>query len=101
MFTPSFLTFFQKNFQHFAQELILQGTDSNVIASRPLISDYYDNLIWGQILFILRYWVHDKSPAFEKTDVAIEKGVTFVFDVMRRNIFDSTFDFVKFLILQK
>ncbi|MFT5617377.1 MAG: hypothetical protein ACI85I_000596 [Arenicella sp.] len=101
VFTPSFLTFFQKNFEHFAQELILQGTDSNVIASRPIISDYYDNLIWGQILSILRYWVQDESPEFEKTDVAIEKGVTFVFDIMRRNVFDSTFDFVKFLILQK
>lgn len=41
--------------------------------------------VWIQFLFLLKFWANDNSPAFESTDVAIEKSVNTAFDV-----FDNT-----------
>ena len=39
----------------------------------------------------------DKSEEFEQTDTAIEKSVNLAFDFMAHGVFDSAFDFGKFL----
>ena len=101
VFTPKFLDFFEKNFKMLAQEFLAEGMDSGEIASRPILSEQYDKMLWTQTLFILRFWANDNSPEFEKTDAAVEKGVNFVFDIMARGVFDSAFDLGKFLIMGK
>ena len=40
----------------------------------------------------------DNSPAFEKTDVAIEKSVKAIFDVFETTPLESILDFGKFLV---
>lgn len=54
-----------------------------------------------QFLFLLKFWIDDQSPAFEKTDVAIEKSVTVIFDVFETTPLDSILDFGKFLVQDK
>lgn len=56
---------------------------------------------WAQFLSILKYWLDDTSPNFEKTDVFIEKSVKASFDVLYNVPFESVLDFGKFLWKEK
>lgn len=53
---------------------------------------------WSQFLVILRFWIKDGSPGFEKTDVMIEKTINTTFDVVDTTPIDRVVDYVKFLI---
>lgn len=52
---------------------------------------------WVQFLFLLRFWMDDKSAGFEKTDMAIEKSVNTIFDLFDNTPLDTIIDFGKFL----
>ncbi len=52
---------------------------------------------WLQLLFLLRFWMRDGSPGFEKTDMAIEKSVNTIFDVFDNTPLERVLDFGKFL----
>lgn len=105
--SKSFLTLpkesaeFKEKFKAFANEIILEGKETEEIASRPVISDRYDEALWVQVGFIFRYWLEDTSPRFEKTDAAIEKSVNLGFDLMGKSAIDSFLDFAKFMYQSK
>jgi AcrR family transcriptional regulator len=92
---------FKNKFKDFANEIILEGKETEEIASRPIISDRYDEAMWFQAWFVLRYWLDDSSPRFEKTDAAIEKSVNLAFDLMGKSALDSFLDFAKFIYQSK
>jgi hypothetical protein len=52
---------------------------------------------WVQTLVILKYWMKDSSPSFEKTDLMIEKSVRVIFDVFETSPLESMVDFGKFI----
>ena len=56
---------------------------------------------WMQLLFLLKYWMDDNSPKFERTDVAIEKSVNVIFDVFDSTPLESLLDFGKFLFKER
>ena len=56
---------------------------------------------WLQFLSILKYWMEDNSPNFEKTDVFIEKSVKASFDVVYNVPIESILDFGKFIWKEK
>ncbi len=56
---------------------------------------------WIQFMFTLKFWLDDSSPAFEKTDLFIEKSVKASFDLMQITPLDSLLDFGKFLFKEK
>lgn len=92
---------FKEKFRDFAGEIIMEGKETQEIASRPLISDRYDEALWIQVAFVFRYWLDDRSPRFEKTDAAIEKSVNLAFDLMGKSALDSFLDLAKFLYQNK
>lgn len=92
---------FKERFKDFAAELILEGKETQEIATRPLITEKYDEALWMQVAFVFRYWLDDTSPRFEKTDAAIEKSVNFAFDLMGKSALDSFLDLAKFLYQTK
>jgi AcrR family transcriptional regulator len=92
---------FKDKFSDFASELILEGKETQEIATRPLITEKYDEALWLQVGFVFRYWLDDTSPRFEKTDAAIEKSVNFAFDLMGKSALDSFLDLAKFLYQSK
>ncbi len=92
---------FKQKFKDFANEIVLEGKETEEIASRPIISDRYDEALWFQTWFVFRYWLDDRSPKFEKTDAAIEKSVNLAFDLMGKSALDSFLDFAKFLYQSK
>lgn len=56
---------------------------------------------WIQLLLTLKFWIEDDSPAFEKTDIYIEKSVKLSFELMNIAPLDSLIDFGKFLFKEK
>lgn len=98
---PTEVKEFKSKFKDFANEIILEGKETEEIASRPIISDRYDDALWLQTWFVFQFWLNDTSPAFEKTDAAIEKSVNLAFDLMGKSALDTFIDFAKFLYQNK
>ena len=49
----------------------------------------------------MKFWINDRSAAFEKTDAAIEKSVQTVFALFDNGALDKLIDFEKFLWEEK
>ncbi|MDG1275639.1 MAG: TetR family transcriptional regulator C-terminal domain-containing protein [Algoriphagus sp.] len=98
---PKEISDFKDKFKDFANEIILEGKETEEIATRPIISDRYDEAMWLQVWFVFKYWLDDRSPRFEKTDAAIEKSVNLAFDLMGKSALDSFLDFAKFIYQSK
>jgi AcrR family transcriptional regulator len=92
---------FKEKFADYAADLVMEGKETQEIASRPFITEKYDEALWMQVGFVFRYWIDDRSPRFEKTDAAIEKSVNLAFDLMGKSALDSFLDFAKFLSQNK
>jgi len=99
--TPYYLQSFKAEFLNWANQLIIEGKDTDEIANRPFISDRYGEAIWLQTMFVIAFWCKDESAQFEKTDAAIEKAVNVAFDLMGRGAVDSILDLAKFLYQSK
>jgi len=56
---------------------------------------------WIQFLLTMKFWLDDESPAFEKTDIYIEKSVKATFELMNIAPLDSLIDFGKFIFKEK
>ena len=56
---------------------------------------------WIQFLLTLKFWLDDASPAFEKTDIYIEKSVKATFEILNIAPLDSLIDFGKFIFKEK
>lgn len=89
---------FRTSFGEYAEGIINEGIASGEIASRKLVTGRYPDGLWLATVFILNYWIHDRSIGFEQTDAAIEKAVTLAFELIGSNTLDALFDFGKFLI---
>lgn len=87
--------------KNFASSLIEEGNDDkNYRLTKNPVSIFSEGA-WIQFLFLLKYWMEDSSPAFEKTDVVIEKSVKAIFDVFETTPLESIIDFGKFLVKEK
>lgn len=95
---PAFLKVFRLDFQHFIKELVQEGVETGEVVNRPFVTDNYDKAFWTQIMFLFRFWMHDESTGFEKTDAAIEKSVNLALDLVAKGPVDSMLDFAKFLL---
>ncbi len=58
-------------------------------------------LFWIQFLLILKFWLDDNSPSFEKTDVFIEKNIHAGFDLINTKPVKSILDLGKFIFKEK
>jgi hypothetical protein len=97
---PSFLRSLKVVFENFMHELMIEGKDTQEVASRPY-DRHYPKGFWAQFLMIHRFWIKDLSPDFEDTDAFIEKSVQFGSDVIARGPIDSFQDLAKFIFHHK
>lgn len=91
----------RSDIKEFATELVEAanaGKSLKITKQSPAI---FSEGAWVQFLFLLKFWMEDSSPSFEKTDLAIEKSVTTIFDVFDNTPLDSLIDFGKFLYKEK
>ena len=87
--------------KEFAGELIDDKNDEKQIKLLKQPVSVFSEGAWLQLLFILKYWMEDSSPGFEKTDLVIEKSVRAIFDVFDTAPLESVLDFGKFLWKEK
>ncbi|WP_299439650.1 TetR family transcriptional regulator C-terminal domain-containing protein [uncultured Aquimarina sp.] len=91
----------RKHIREFAKEIIEIDNDNEIftIANNPI--SVYSEGAWFQLLFLLKFWMEDESSGFEKTDIAIEKSVNTIFDLIDNISLSSILDFGKFLWKEK
>lgn len=80
------------------QDIIEAGLAIREVANRPFIPSQYPWLLWAQMVSILAYWMEDTSEEHVRTDLFIEKGLNFLFDVLQPNALDSGWDFIRFFL---
>jgi len=61
----------------------------------------FSEVMWGQFLVILKYWMEDESTSFVKTDQFIEKTTSLGFDLIENTPIDKVLDLGKFLFHDK
>lgn len=100
-FRPWFMEGMRNLFKAYIKDIIGGGLDTEEIASRPIITDRYHEVLWAQILYVVRVWVNDESEDFQVTDAAIEKTSALLFELMKKGPIDMLVDFVKFAYQHK
>lgn len=66
-----------------------------------LQSKFLEKAAWLQLLFLIKFWIDDTSPNFEKTDILIEKSVNTSFELINIQPLKSAIDLGKFLFNEK
>jgi hypothetical protein len=85
------------NVKEYASTLIHEGNETRQFNVLKHPAKIYSEGAWLQTLVILKYWMDDSSPSFEKTDLVIEKSVRVIFDVFETSPLESMIDFGKFM----
>jgi hypothetical protein len=98
---PKELSIFRSLFNDWTKEVITKGLETDEIATRPVITEKYNEVIWGQFLYVLRVWINDESKDFQTTDAAIEKTSALLFELMKKGPLDLLIDFLKFAYQNK
>ncbi len=81
----------------FAAGLIAERNDEKQLKLLKNPVPVFSEGAWIQTLFLLKYWMDDNSPKFERTDIVIEKSVRAIFDVFDTTPLESVIDFGKYL----
>ena len=100
-YDPDFLMPFKAAFIEFVEMLVEEGASNEEVTERMVLGGQYAGWHWPQMLYLLNHWIDDTTEAFVKTDQAIEKSVNLGFDIMGRNVLDSAFDFMKFVVTRR
>lgn len=87
----------RKNVREYAKGLIQAANEEKQTKLTRHQPGLFAEGAWVQMLFLLRFWMKDDSPGFEKTDVAIEKSVNTIFDIFDNTPLERVLDFGKFL----
>jgi len=91
----------RKDFKNFATELIRERNEEKNLNILKYNEPLFSEGAWLQLLFLLKFWMEDGSPGFEKTDIAIEKSVTTIFQIFENTSLEKIIDFGKFLYKEK
>jgi len=100
-FRPKVLEQFKQEFDKWIKEVIHKGLETEEIATRPVVTEKYNEVIWVQFLYIVRVWINDESSDFQITDAAIEKTSALLFELMKKGPIDLLIDFLKFAYQNK
>jgi hypothetical protein len=88
----------EDRFEAFAKSVLMLGRQQGEIASRGPVTAVYPKAMKLLLRSVVAYNLKDESPKFERTDAFIEKSVAVLFDVMGRQVLDSGFDLLRFLL---
>lgn len=88
---------FRNQFKSFITEIIEENPSESIVKLEKITKPVFSEGAWIQFLFILKFWMDDTSKSFEKTDIAIEKSINTVVDLLNTKPLESLFDLGKFL----
>ncbi|MDF2431424.1 MAG: hypothetical protein JWP44_1055 [Mucilaginibacter sp.] len=95
--TPQIFIGIKDVFEHFCNDVIVEGLESDELSERKFFTNRYKDALWVQLVFILNLWINDNSAEFEKTDEAIEKGINVTFDLFQRSPIENLVEYGRFL----
>ena len=88
-------------FKNFIAEIITDEVRTQNEKFQNIQEKAIQETAWIQFLLTMKFWLDDESPAFEKTDIFIEKSVKATFELMNIAPIDSLIDFGKFIFKEK
>ncbi|MFV8370161.1 TetR family transcriptional regulator C-terminal domain-containing protein [Flavobacterium sp. LB2R40] len=91
----------RNSFKNFLTEIISDDFRTQQEKLQNFQEKTFQEASWIQLLLTLKFWLDDSSPAFEKTDIYIEKSVKVTFELMNIAPIDSLIDFGKFIFKEK
>lgn len=95
------LSMLRKQVKEFSRDIIREARIEEEGRTIKTPGSAFAEATWLQLLFLLKFWMEDNSPRFEKTDVAIEKSVNTVFDLFDTTTLERVLDFGKFIWKEK
>lgn len=88
-------------FLGFINSLEIEKIDLKQERLQKIQNKGFEEGFWIQLLLVLKYWMNDTSPSFEKTDIFIEKSLHASFEIMNTAPVKSFIDLGKFLLKEK
>lgn len=88
-------------FKNYVSEIITDQERTQYEKLQNIQEKAIQESAWIQFLLILKFWIDDESPSFEKTDIFIEKSVKAAFELMNITPIESVIDLGKFLFKEK
>ena len=95
------LTSLRMNYKRFVSEIITDDFRTQQEQFQNFQEKAFQESSWFQLLLAMKFWLDDSSPAFEKTDIYIEKSIKATFELMNIAPIDSLIDFGKFIFKEK
>jgi hypothetical protein len=95
------LTSLRSNYKKFVSEIITDDFRTQQEQFQNFQEKAFQESSWFQLFLTMKFWLDDSSPAFEKTDIYIEKSIKATFDLMNITPIDSLIDFGKFIFKEK
>ncbi|PWH86008.1 TetR family transcriptional regulator C-terminal domain-containing protein [Brumimicrobium oceani] len=84
-------------YRDFVESLEIKSPDAIIDNLAHIVDRGMTKASYGQLLFVLKFWMEDTSPSFEKTDVLIEKTMHAGFEVLNTKPVNTFVDLGKFL----
>lgn len=91
----------RSHFLKMIDELGIEVAELPIEKTKEIQKRGLQEVIWGQFIVIMQYWMKDDSPNFEKTDLFIEKTTTVGFDLVVSSPVENILDLGKFLLKDK
>lgn len=95
------LSGFKQEFKNHITEIITDEVRTQFERFQNIQEKAIKETAWIQFLVILKFWMDDESPSFEKTDIFIEKSLKASFEIINVAPIESIIDFGKFLYKEK
>jgi hypothetical protein len=95
------LSLLRESFKDFVAEILTDDYRLEQEKFQKFQEKALQETAWLQLMMTLKFWVDDASPAFEKTDIFIEKSVNASFELMNVAPMNHLLDFGKFLFKEK
>lgn len=88
---------FRKKFIEYVGTFVPAPTGETMQKWQKYREPVYAEGAWLQFLFLLKFWLDDRSKGFEKTDILIEKSVNTAATLLDTQPLENLFDLGKFL----
>ena len=91
----------KKAFTNYIETLEIDTIDVKQEQLEKIQKRSIEESAWLQLLIIVKFWLDDTSPSFEKTDIFIEKSINTSFDLLNTQPLRSIIDLGKFIFKEK
>ncbi len=95
------LTSLRESFKEYVSEILTDDYRLEVEKLQKFQEKTIQESAWLQLMLTIKFWMEDASPAFEKTDIFIEKSVNASFELMNVAPMNHLIDLGKFLFKEK